>query len=274
MDEIINTISGILSKSYGIDISMYNTTFLNKAIQKRIAEAQCESAEGYCNFLLQNSAEKDLFLTSLQISYSTFFRNSLTFSVIEQIVLPSVIGKKSISGRNEIRIWSAACAAGQEAYSLAMVMEGINDSRSIKTNYRIFATDQAKSQIDEAKEGKFSYASLSNVPLFRLNQWFIKHGETYTVKPELKKNIDFAEFDLFSGQYSSPPASIFGDFDLVMCANLLFYYKPEYQKKIFEKAVRSLSGDGFMVVGETEIDILKPYNYKEVIPQSGIFQIK
>jgi len=106
----------------------------------------------------------------------------------------------------------------------------------------------------------------------RVKQWFTKHADTYTIKPELKENIDFSVFDLFSEQLSAPPASIFGDFDLVVCANLLFYYKPEYQKVIVLKTGSSLANNGYLVVGETERDILQKHNYHEVFPQSAIFQ--
>lgn len=272
MNKIHHYISNLLFQSHGIDISKYNASFLDNSIRKRIIEVNSESPEEYYILITQSIQERESFLHSLQISYSAFFRNPLTFSVLEQIVFPALIAKKATSGHSEIRVWSAACASGHEAYSLAMVMEGVNEIRNIKTNYRIFATDQVEMQIQQALEGKYPANSLSNISLRRVKQWFIKHGDTYAVKPELKLNIDFSEFDLFNEQYSSPPASIFGDFDLVMCANLLFYYKPEYQKKIIEKTTRCLSDGGFLVVGETERDILNHHNFREVFPQSGIFQ--
>jgi chemotaxis methyl-accepting protein methylase len=81
-------------------------------------------------------------------------------------------------------------------------------------------------------------------------------------------------FDLFSEQLSCPPASIFGDFDLMVCANLLFYYKNEDRKIILKKAGKCLAKGGFIITGETERDILIRHNYHEVFPQSAIFQIK
>ncbi len=175
-------------------------------------------------------------------------------------------------GRKELRIWSAACAGGQEAYSLAILLEELKNGDSEKFNYRIFATDQDESRIGEARKGQYPVASMGGLTLKRVNQWFIRHGETYTAKPELKENIDFSVFDLFSENLSSPPGSIFGDFDLVICANLLFYYKNEYRKTILEKVSNALVAGGFLVVGEAERDILMNYGYREVFPQSGIFK--
>ena len=106
----------------------------------------------------------------------------------------------------------------------------------------------------------------------RVNQWFTKHSDIYTVIPELKEHIDFSVFDLFSENLIAPPASIFGDFDLVICANLLFYYKPEFQEVIIEKTGKCMAKDSYLVVGEAEREILKKLNYCEEFPQSAIFQ--
>ena len=174
--------------------------------------------------------------------------------------------------RKELRIWSAASAGGQEAYSLAILLEELKNSDSEKFNYRIFATDQDETQVNEARKGEYPAAALNNLSLKRANQWFIKHGETYTVKPGLKENMEFSVFDLFSENLSSPPGSIFGDFDLVFCANLLFYYKDKYRKTILDKAGNCMADGGFLVVGEAEREILINYGYREVFPQSGVFR--
>jgi chemotaxis methyl-accepting protein methylase len=127
-------------------------------------------------------------------------------------------------------------------------------------------------QVNKAVEGRYSANALDNVSLKRANQWFTKHGDVYTVKQDMKKRIDFSVFDLCNEQLVCPPASIFGDFDLVVCANLLFYYKPEYQKIIVEKAGNCLTNGGYLITGETERDIVLGYNFREVFPQSAIFQ--
>ena len=108
--------------------------------------------------------------------------------------------------------------------------------------------------------------------LMRVKQWFLNDKETYTINPLLKNNIDFSVLDLFNEQLSCPPASIFGDFDIVVCANLLFYYKQEFRKIILDKATNCLANNGYLVVGKTERDILLQHNFHEVYPQSGIFQ--
>ena len=268
-----NTITELILQTQGIDLSKYEHAFLDKSVKKRMSDTFCESEAAYFSYLEQSHMESEIFLNSLQISYTEFFRNTLTFSVLEKIIIPSLVMKSRNSNRNEIRIWSAACAGGQETYSLAMLLNEFSNGHGEKINFRIFATDQSETQMQEAELGVYHESSLNQVNLKRTKQWFTKKGDLYTVKPELKENIDFSVFDLLSEQFSCPPTSIFGDFDLIVCANLLFYYNPEYQKKIIKKTRNCLSTNGYMITGETEREILVKSGFYEVYPQSAIFQV-
>ncbi len=248
-------LAGLLMRLHGVDVSRYEKSFLDKTLQKRLDENHCASPEEYCVCLEQNDQEAGNLLDSLKISYSEFFRNPLTFAVLEQIILPELVLKKGKSKRKEIRVWSAACAAGQESYSLCMLLEELKTGGN-EISYRIFATDQCETQVNEARNGRYPAEALNNLNFKRVKQWFTKRGDTYTVKPALKNYINFSVFDLFSKELCCPPESLFGDFDLVVCANLLFYYKSEYRKIILEKAVKCLAGGGYLITGETERDIL------------------
>jgi chemotaxis protein methyltransferase CheR len=257
----------------GKDISKYDTSFLEKTIHHRIAITKCLSVEDYSNFLEQNKEEVTVFLNSLHNSYSKFFRNTFTFSVLEQLVFPNLIYNHNKGNkRKEIRIWSSACASGQEAYSLAIVLEELKNGDNKKFSYCIFATDLSELQIKKAKTGKFTKEELGNMNLKYLKKWFIKKDETYVVKPALKKNIYFSTFDLFNEQLNSPPKSIFGGFDLIFNANLLFYYNKKHQKIILKKVANNLVKGGFVITGEVEREILIKHNYKEVFPQTAIFR--
>ncbi len=274
MKDLRKPLTEIILDSQGVDVSIYEETFLDKSIQKRINETSCDSEESYYSFVEKNLHEGEKLLSSLQISYSEFFRNPLTFSVLERIIMPSLIKNLTNCRRKEIRIWSAACAAGQETYSLAMLLNDFKNSDGEKIKFRIFATDQSVVQVNEAKEGLYSENAVTNLNMKRLNQWFVKTGDSYQVKDELKENIEFSVFDLFDENYSCPPSSIFGDFDLVLCANLLFYYKPQFRGRIIEKTTRCLTPGGYLITGETERETIMNYNFMEVFPQSAIFRKK
>ncbi|MCF8266575.1 MAG: protein-glutamate O-methyltransferase CheR [Ignavibacteriales bacterium] len=267
----IKDISDFIMQSQGFDISSYEDSFLKKTLHKRISESKSNSIEEYSTFLKQSSTEGNLLIASLQNNYSEFFRNALTFAVLERIVLPSLVQKKK---KKEIRIWSAACAQGQEVYSIAILLEELRNGGNEKFNYRIFATDKCDAQINKARIGQYPSSALNNVNFKRAKKWFTKQKDTFTIKPELKENIDFSVFDLLDKKISSPSASIFGDFDIVICANLLFYFTPKKRRQILDKVSKTVSNSGYLITGEAEREILLYVDFKEIFPQSGIFQKK
>ncbi|MBL0226536.1 MAG: protein-glutamate O-methyltransferase CheR [Geobacteraceae bacterium] len=271
MRTIIRQCTETILQSQGIDISKYEISFLESSLQKRMNENGCDSAEEYCAILERDRKECTAFVDALQISYSLFFRNPLTCAVLERMVLPAVALQRTSSRRHEIRVWAAACAGGQEAYSLAMLLEELVAGKE-KLAYRIFATDVSEAQVQEAMRGEYAAAALNNVNLKRAGRWFRREGDRYAVLPELKKNIEFSTFDLFRDGIGCPSASIFGDFDLVVCANLLFYYQEPFRATILAKIGHCLTAGGYLVTGETERDIIKRYHYQELFPPSAIFK--
>jgi len=270
MKENNKAITELLGQVENIDVSRYDESFLANTLKKRITETFCNSYEAYYEYLEQSHIETQEFINSLSVSYSEFFRNSLTFSVLEHIVLPEIIYRKKKNNQREIRIWSAACASGQEPYSLAMLLNEYFSKEPVR--FRIFATDQLEEQIERAKLGYYHISELSHLTVKRLNEWFVKQGDTYTIKDILKEQVEFSVFDFFDEKLISPPASIFGDFDLILCANVLFYYKPEFRKKIINKIKANLSNEGVVVTGETEREIVMHYHFQEIYPQSAIFK--
>lgn len=274
MDNKEEHITDIFMRHSEMNVSRYDNAFLTNTLHKRVNESGCSSVEEYLDLLSKSEFENKLLVDSLQISYSTFFRNPLTYDVLDKLILPGILEQRKNMKNKQIRVWSAACAAGQEPYSLAMLFEEAIKCNDSSNCYRIFATDRDEMQIDMAKKGHYHVSALDNMPLKLANKWFRRLGEIYTVKPELKKQIEFSVFDLFDHHFSSPPSSIFGGFDIVFCANLLFYYKTNYRKVIINKIAASMTGDGYLITGETEREMLIGNNFKEVYPRSAIFSLK
>jgi chemotaxis methyl-accepting protein methylase len=272
MEEPNQELRELLIELKGIDVAKYDKVFLKKSIETRMRGISCPTIDSYLNILKTDLIEFQRFEQSLQINFSTFFRNPLTFSVLEKIILPALDLKIRNKLINEIRIWSAACAGGQEVYSIAMLINELNDMTEHSLKFRIFATDQSSDQILKASQGIYMSSTLGNLTLTRINNWFTAEGDVYKVKPTLKDSIEFSVFDLLDSTRAVPSTCIFGDFDLVILSNLLFYYKPELQHKIIEKAKNAMAKNGFLITGETEREILMKNDFREIYPQSGIFQ--
>jgi len=114
MESKFNGIAVLLKSNHGIDISGYDPSFAEKSIDRRIALCKDFTHADYLDFLTNNAAEVHLLIDSLHNSFTEFFRNPLTFSYLEQLVLPQLLAAKSRKNEKNIRIWSAACASGAE----------------------------------------------------------------------------------------------------------------------------------------------------------------
>lgn len=258
----------------GNDYARYAPSFMENVVTKRVKELKSGTIQQYLQYLVGESGEQAILRDMLSVGYSEFFRNSLSYSVLEHVVLPLIVARNKISGSPGLRIWSAACAGGEEVYSMAILMSEFIGSGKTAIPFWIFATDAQEEMINKAKVGRYDAGRMGNVSLKRINRYFKEHDGFFIVNEELKKNIEFSVFDLLDSGLSCPPPSIYGEFDVVYCANLLFYYKPDYQSLILEKASGCLKKDGFIISGEVERDILMNHGYMEVYPHSAIFQRK
>lgn len=269
-DYFVFEITRIMKETYQKDLTIYDSTFLSKSLQRRIAAIAVEQLD-YPRYLQVNRHEAELLITSLHITYSQFFRNALTFAVLEQLVLPHLLSQKPENG--EIRVWSAGCSTGQEAYSIAILLEELIAASTKPMRYRIFATDLSQEALGIARTGIYDEDGVANVRMKFLKKHFIKKSEDYAVAPGLKAKIDFSEYDLLDRYSSNPPDSIFGDFDIIFCCNLLFYYQNDVRRSIVKKFKRSLAAGGYLVTGEAEaIFIGKDEALKSLSASAPIFQ--
>lgn len=263
----------ILEKS-NIDFSVYDTSFLQKMIEDQIKKSRVKNTEEYAILIQNNEDEVKGLISKLSNSYSSFFRNPYTFSVLEYVSLPTLLIELKGKMINELRIWSTACAAGQEVYSLAILLEELKQTSKIDFKYRIFASDRSESQIELAKNGIYNEDCLGNVSLKRLKKWFIPEKNLYSIDKSLQENIVFSVFDLLNTKINFPPESIFGEFNLIICSNLLFYYENAGQQIIFDKIKKSLAPNACFITGETERAVVSRNGFQEKFQQSAIFKLK
>lgn len=227
----------------------------------------------YLSCLTESPAEARELLDSLSISYSEFFRNPLTFAILETLILPILNQACAQSGRSEIRVWSAGCAAGQEAYSIAILLDEMLAERNSSISFRIFATDISVAGLESGQKGRYHIDALQNVRLKHLRGCFLQQGGYYQIIPRLRERIAFTVHDLLDEHSSCPPASIFGDFDLILCSNLLFYYQEETRRSILKKLQSCLSPHGYLVTGEVERTFVEQMNgFRAVAPPTAVFR--
>jgi chemotaxis protein methyltransferase CheR len=267
----IDDVIKVFKDKYNIDLSVYDESFLFKSIGKRTTSENIYS--DYSVYLLNNHAEAHNFHESLNITYSEFFRNQMTFALLEQVVLPAIIESKKKNGGSEIRVWSTACAGGQEAYSIAILLDELISMRGIDINYRIFATDISETELEKAENGSYEISSLQQMRIKHLNKYFTQNGDIYRIADYLKEKINFSVYDLLDNSSSCPSMSIYGDFDLIFCGNILFYYRPDIRQRILNKVYYCMSPNGYLATGEAEREIVaKSDLFYAVLPAATIFK--
>lgn len=255
-------IIALMREAHGCDLALFDQAFLAKSLQRRLDGAGLAGWPAYLDRLAQDAAQAQALLASLNIGYSEFFREPLAFALLEQVILPGLMQQ---SGQAGLRVWSAGCAAGQEAWSIAILLDEQNAERGQPNLSRIFATDRDETVLAEAREGVYDAASVQQLRLKHLRRYFTVTGDAYRISPALKACVDFSVFDLLAEGTTSPVAAIYGDFDLVFCCNLLFYYRPEVRQRILDKIVRALRPGGYCVTGAAEREI--------VARQTGLYAV-
>ncbi len=253
------------------DISCHNDAFVAQALKSRMITTDLVNTAEYLSYAQNSPEEQAAFFSLLHVKYSSFFRNSLTFAHLEHHIIPTIIQKAIEHKKREVRIWSAGCADGQEPISIAMLIEEYLENSQKKIDYSIFATEKYVRHDNPLSTHAFSLIALNNLTQSRISRWFTQRDLSYTISHELTRHIEYSAFDMI-GLTNRPPTSIFGEFDLVLCCNLLIYYQAECQEIILKKLVHSLKPQGYLITGETERNTVLQFGCTEVYAQSGIFK--
>lgn len=245
----------VMRRVHAIDVSAYDLLFLSKSADQRLRSLEFPGVTAYLEHLERDREEAEALARSLEIHHSELFRDPLTFALLEQRILPALATTHEAGGKKELRVWSAGCAAGQEAYSVAILLLEQSELRERPVPFRLFATDRSEAQLAQARAAAYPAAAMGNVRLSHLDRWFSCQQQTYVAAPGLCDQIDFSIHDLL-GEHSAPPASIFASFDLVLCCNLLFYYRPNVRQLVLDRLRHTLAPGGYLVTGEVERDFV------------------
>ncbi|MGH4050343.1 MAG: CheR family methyltransferase [Clostridium sp.] len=229
-------------KEYNIDLSAYKSNQLHRRILSLMSRVEVSSVEEYIKLLKKDPSQKQKFLDFITINVTEFFRNSEIFDELTKKIT------SELPYNSGLKIWSAACSIGAEPYSLAMIM----DNLSPRVNHKIIATDIDSTILSKAKNGEYVYSEVKNVPKQFMDKYFVKNGDKYCINQKIKKMVEFKKHDLILDNFE-------GNFDLVVCRNVVIYFNGDVKDKIYKKIGQSLKKGGLLFVGATE----SIYNYKE-----------
>ncbi|SDU36150.1 CheR family methyltransferase [Desulfobacula phenolica] len=241
-----------LNKTHGFDFSANRYSSLERKINNRTAFLKIMDAQSYIRYVEAHPEELITLIDLLTINVSRFFRNTLTFELIAKKMLPAMIAEKIKTNDPCLRVWSAGCAEGEEPYSIAILINEIMEKEKNEFDINIFATDINKKILQKAREGIYHFDQIKDIKHGLLCKYFTIKDDTYILSPKIKKMVDFSFYNVIDPKTYVPPESVFGNFDLVLCRNLLIYFKAKRQSIIFDKLIRSLSQKGCLVLGKAE----------------------
>jgi chemotaxis methyl-accepting protein methylase len=248
LDHAAVDILSFLSSHFGEDFQSYSKALAKKRIAERAAQLSLELAE-YCR-LLHDDAEEPAFLARmLRIRFSTFFRDPLQFELLGSVVLPSMLYH---SPKGLFRVWSAACSGGEEAYSLAILLDEALQLLEVKPQVQIFATDVAEEALEEARLGRYLPDSLGGATLKRVDKYFTARKPGYQVIDSIREMVTYCRHDLLDLRTYVPAESLYGGFDLLLCRNFLMYLDQEAYHRVFDNLFRALNPEGVLLLGNAE----------------------
>ena len=255
-------LESLLKRHAGFNICDYKQESVNRRIERRMGLCHLPVFEDYVAYLQKNPAECENLAKDMLISVTSFFRDPEAFSRLRETVLPGLV--KDSHGR-PLRVWVPACATGEEAYTIAMLVdEAITEHGEEGANYKIFATDLDRRALEIAGQGIYPASIAADIPPHLLAKYFIAQGETYQIRRSIRERMIFARHDILK----DPP---FNRLDLISCRNLLIYLHSISQQRVLSILHFSLRMGGVLVLGLSESIGEMVENFGLVDPKQHIF---
>jgi two-component system, chemotaxis family, CheB/CheR fusion protein len=227
----------------GHDLCNYKRPTLRRRIGRRMAVHGMTDLRAYTQLLRERPDELQALLKDVLISVTHFYRDSAAFDVLERKVIPSLFAGKDRD--DQVRVWVAACATGEEAYSIAMLLAEHAETLADAPKVQVFATDIDPACIAIARQGVYTLTDIADVSVERLQRFFTKEDDCYRVRKELRELALFSEHNIIK----DPP---FSHLDFASCRNLLIYLNRAGQRRVMEVLHYALRPGLFLFLGGAE----------------------
>lgn len=261
-EETFTKIYGILKKISGIDFTYYKRTTVMRRIERRMVVTHSSNLIQYAKLLGDSSEEAEILVKEILIGVTNFFRDPVFFEKLKNQVITEIV--KRTEAKEPIRVWSAGCSTGEEAYSIAILFQEVLEELNVQRDVKIFATDVDAKAIEQAGKGIFSESIMDDVSMERLSKYFLKRNDQYVITKEIRRMIIFAPHNMLS----DPP---FGKLDLICCRNVMIYFQPVLQRGLFAIFHSALKNNGYLFLGKSETASEYASVFKPVCAQEKIY---
>jgi len=231
----------------GYDFRDYKHGTLTRRLEGRLQDTGTKSYLDYMQFLDVHPEEYWRLASYLTITVSGFFRSPYSFQQVAGLVLPELVSHKLNQGKRSLTFWSAACARGEEPYSIAIMLAQFLGDRLEDFDIQIYATDINRQALEEAQVGVYSLKDIENLPRDILENYFARYNQGYVIRTDIRRMVNFSYFDL---TLTTTPS--FMDLDCIFCCNLLIYLQKQLQERLLSMLYDALAAPGYLILGEVE----------------------
>ncbi|MBK9800564.1 MAG: response regulator [Bacteroidetes bacterium] len=232
-----------LDKNKGVDFISYKLNTIKRRVIRRMLLLKMPTLKKYAEFVKQHTSELDLLYHDLLINVTEFFRDPELFVFLKKSIIPRLFKRKTQG--EPLRIWVAACATGEEVYSLAMLLFEVQDLHFKNIPFQIFASDLSTDAIATARLGEYTQLQVNNVSAKRLHRFFYRSKDKYRISKTIRDVCIFAKHNILL----DPP---FSRMDLISCRNLFIYLETSAQKKVISSIHYALNNNGYLLLGKSE----------------------
>ena len=245
LEDTLQKICILIRAQTGHDFSQYKQNTLIRRVERRMALAQLEQMDDYLRYLQNSTVELEALFRDMLIGVTSFFRDPEAFQVLETQVIPRLFNNKPIGA--DIRVWVCGCSTGEEAYSLAILVQEQMETLKLTFKVQIFATDIDQQAIEQARSGVFPGSIAADITPERLARFFAldEDSNTYRVQKSVRDLLVFSEQNVIK----DPP---FSKLDLISCRNLLIYMNGDLQKRLIPLFHYALNPEGVLFLGASE----------------------
>ncbi len=246
-EECYRRIIDLVYHKTGIDLRYYNEEFIQRRIWVRMEALGETTLEQYTSHLARSKSEAQKLLTAIGVNVSEFFRDPEVFDAIRYQLIPAILMRKERKRDKRIKVWSVGCAFGEEPYSLAMLFLEHLGSDIDKYDIQVLATDIDQEALVACGLGEYSPDKVLNVPPTLLFKYFVydRKRKIYKVKPELKRLLRIDYHNIINDP-------VFLGIDLLLCRNVVIYFRRDIQTQIYRKFHLALQNGGYLVTGKAE----------------------
>lgn len=242
----VSEIAWFIKMKYGVDVSRYRPTCFRRRVAHRMAMIGCGTIEEYLGYLTADAGEMEKLMDVITIHVTGFYRDQDVFLALEERHVPTLLSGNREARQGTLRAWSAGCSTGEEAYSIAIMLEKAARVSAPGTRIEVFGTDVSEDACRTARAGVYSDEKIDGLPSKIRNEFFRRERDGWHAKQFLRGIVKFRPHDLFS------PAP-FSRLDMIFCRNVLIHFEHFVRDAVMKDFHKALVPGGLLVLGKSEV---------------------